>query len=604
MSSLPGEVYLIGCAALPASMGQPSAATMGGKGWNLLRMAAMSLPVPPAFVLGTYFCTDPMARQRAVDPTLWSAALHALESATGLALGDTRRPLLVSVRSGAPVSMPGMMETILNVGLCETTLGGFLRQTGNPRMVWDAYRRLVAIYGEVVAGIPAHLFEDAMTDLVGARDEHDLDFAELRDISHRFLDLYSNAAGREFPQDPSRQLAGAIEAVFSSWQSPKAREYRGLNRISDAIGTAVTVQRMVFGNGGGQSGAGVGFTRDPATGAPALWVDFLFNAQGEDVVSGRRNAHGSEELAEVLPSVWQALVTSAHQLEHTLQDMQDFEFTVQDGTLFMLQTRAGKRTPQAAARIALDLLDQGMISADVAFERTAGLNRESLARSRVVASDGVALVPLARAATACSGVATGEIALDEARSLARHTAGATVVLVRRDAETSDIAALESATGLLTQHGARTSHAAVVARQLGKVCLVGCAELQIDDSARTIKIGETVLREGDLLTLDGNGGVVYAGSIHTEIEYPVELLTRLESLRERCRAEKRQSHETVMSHAPVLNVDPMPAPGAIANAPPNVTPAVPRDAPELTASAARGPLTGMVRRVRSNAGAGQ
>jgi pyruvate,orthophosphate dikinase len=596
MSPLPPEVYLIGCAAPTGSEGQPSAATMGGKGWNLLRMAGMSLPVPPAFVLGAYYCTDPAARQRATDPTLWSSALHALESATGLGFGDIRRPLLVSVRSGAPVSMPGMMETILNVGLCETTVGGFLRQTGNPRMVWDAYRRLVATYGEVVAGIPAHLFEEAMTSLVGARDEHDLDFAELREVSRRFLNVYTRAAGREFPQDPGLQLAGSIAAVFSSWQSSKARAYRSLNRISDAIGTAVTVQRMVFGNGGGRSGAGVGFTRDPATGAPALWVDFLFNAQGEDVVSGRRNAHGSDELAAILPSVWQALVTSAQQLEHTLQDMQDFEFTVQDGTLFMLQTRVGKRTRQAAARIALDMLDQGLISAEVACERTAGLDRESLARSRVVTLGGVALVPLARAATACSGVATGEIALDEARAVARHTAGASVVLVRRDAQTSDIAALESATGLLTQHGARTSHAAVVARQLGKVCLVGCAELQIDSSARTIKIAETVLREGDLLTLDGNEGAVYAGAIHTEIEYPVALLTRLESLRQRCRAEKVPSTERAMSHAVVPYTDPVPALSAIANTAHNIFLAVPRASPDLTAAAARGPLTGTVRDV--------
>jgi pyruvate, orthophosphate dikinase len=277
---------------------------MGSKGWNLLRMAQMSLPVPPAFVIGTHYCIDPAAHHLATDPALWLSALQELEFATGLVLGDRRRPLLVSVRSGAPVSMPGMMETILNVGLCEATVGGLLRQTGNPRMVWDAYRRLVATYGEVVAGISGRLFEDAMSDFVGSRDERELDFAELRDVTRRLLDVYALAAGRQFPQDPAAQLAGSIEAVFSSWRSPKACRYRTLNRINDAIGTAATVQRMVFGNAGGHSGAGVGFTRDPATGEPALWVDFLFNAQGEDVVSGRRNAHGHDELAEVLPFVW------------------------------------------------------------------------------------------------------------------------------------------------------------------------------------------------------------------------------------------------------------------------------------------------------------
>jgi pyruvate,orthophosphate dikinase len=289
---------------------------------------------------------------------------------------------------------------------------------------------------------------------------------------------------------------------------------------------------MVFGNAGGQSGAGVGFTRDPASGEPALWVDFLFNSQGEDVVSGRRSAHGHNELAAVLPAVWQELVVAARQLESTFADMQDFEFTVQDGRLFMLQSRVGKRTPYAAARIALDLLDEGLISIDLACERTAGLNREALASSRIVATGGEGLVSLARAATASSGVAVGEIALDETRAIARHSAGVPVVLVRRDAETSDIAALELATGLLTQRGARTSHAAVVARQLGKVCLVGCTELQIDEATRTIKIGNTTLHEGDMLTLDGNEGALYALAVETEIEYPVELLARLESLRER------------------------------------------------------------------------
>src|ERR1017187_10014833 len=483
LASLPAEVYLIGCGGETTNDSQPSAQTMGFKAWNLLRMARMSLPVPQAFVLGTHYCADAGARELASSPNLWKTGLHALERATGLSFGDARRPLLLSVRSGAPVSMPGMMETLLNVGLCDATVGGLLRQTGNPRLIWDAYRRLVATYAEVVAGLPV-------------------------------------------------QLAGAIKAVFASWHSEKAREYRRLNRIPDAIGTAVTVQRMVFGNAGGQSGAGVGFTRDPTTGEPALWVDFLFNAQGEDVVSGRRSAHGHDELAAVLPAVWQALRDAARQLEHAIGDMQDFEFTVQDGRLFMLQTRDGKRTPRAAARIALDMLDEGLVTPEVACERTAGLDREALARPRIVAINGAALVPLARAVTASSGVAIGEIALDEARTVARHGAGVPIVLVRRDAETSDISALESATGLLTQRGARTSHAAVVARQLGKVCLVGCADLQIDETSRTVSLGRTTLHEGDLLTLDGNGGALYAGAVQTEIESPMALLSRLESLRQR------------------------------------------------------------------------
>jgi pyruvate,orthophosphate dikinase len=528
--ALAGEVFLIGCGTAASGAGEPSPQSMGFKAWNLLRMAQLALPVPPAFVLGTHYCIDAEARALAVRPALWQPALQQLEYATGLKFGDPRSPLLVSVRSGAPVSMPGMMETLLDIGLCDATVGGLLRQTGNPRLVWDAYRRLVATHAEVVAGQPVTLFDAAMADLYGARDERDLDFAELRELTHRFLAVYAQSVGKPFPQDPQVQLAGAIEAVLASWQSEKARAYRRLNHISESIGTAVTVQQMVFGNAGGQSGAGVGFTRDPATGEPALWVDFLFNAQGEDVVSGRRSAHGHDELAAVLPDVWQALVDAAHQLEQAMSDMQDFEFTVQDGRLFMLQTRVGKRTPQAAARIALDLLDEHVITASVARQRTAGLDRKSLAQTRIVAASGAPLLPLAQAATASSGVAIGEIALDQARALARHSAGAAVVLVRRDAETSDIAALESAVGLLTQRGARTSHAAVVARQLGKVCLIGCADLKIDEAARTITIGSTTFHEGDVLTLDGNGGGIYAGAAQTELHYPDDLLGRLAALR--------------------------------------------------------------------------
>ncbi|MBV5296904.1 MAG: pyruvate, phosphate dikinase [Rhodoferax sp.] len=522
---LPPEVYLIGCSGA-IGPGQPSPQSMGFKAWNLLRMQETALPVPPAFVLGTHYCIDPAARRLATMPALWHGALLALEKATGLSLGNARRPLLLSVRSGAPVSMPGMMETILNIGLCDITVSGLLRQTGNPRLVWDAYRRLVATYGEVVAGLPGSCFTAASTALFGARDERELDFAEMRLLTRRFLEVYAQAANQPFPQTPEEQLGGAIEAVFASWQSAKAREYRRLNQIDDTLGTAVTVQRMVFGNAGGQSGAGVGFTRDPTFGEPALWVDFLFNSQGEDVVSGRRDAHGHDELSEVLPLVWQSLQAAASQLEHAFGDMQDFEFTVQDGHLYMLQTRAGKRTPYACARIALDLLDAGLIDAKVARTRTAGLDRAALAQPRIVAPDGVAL---AHAATASSGVATGEIALDETRAVARHSAGVPVVLVRRDAETSDITALEAASGLLTEHGARTSHAAVVARQLGKVCLAGCASLQIDETAGCIRIGDRTLQVGDLLTLDGNDGAIYAGAVQTEVEYPEALLARLELL---------------------------------------------------------------------------
>lgn len=520
--SLPEAVYLIGCGTT-AGAADASARTMGFKAWNLLRMAQLGLPVPPAFVLGTDWCARPAAAP-------WQPGLDALERATGRRLGDVRRPLLVAVRSGAPVSMPGMMETLLDIGLCDATVPGLLRATGNPRLVWDAYRRLVATYGEVVAGLPAQRFEQEAANLFGARDERELDFAELRTLTRAFLAAYAEGAGRPFPQNPAEQLAGAVAAVFSSWQSRKACEYRRMNAIDGAIGTAVTVQAMVFGNGGGRSGAGVGFTRDPGTGEPAPWVDFLFNAQGEDVVSGRRNAHGHDELAGVLPEVWAQLQQGTQALERQLGDMQDFEFTVEDGRLYFLQTRSGKRTPLAAARIALDLLEEGVIDHETALERTRGLDRDVLVQRRVVAGDGRAAVPLAQAASASPGVVVGEIALDGERAAARRSAGASVVLVRRDAETADIAALESAGGLLTQRGARTSHAAVVARQLGKVCLVGCAALRIDEDARCISFEGTTLREGDPLTLDGNQGAVHAGAVNVVTEHPQALLDRLAALR--------------------------------------------------------------------------
>jgi pyruvate, orthophosphate dikinase len=529
----PDSLYLIGCIALAGiapGETRPSAETMGFKAFNLLRMAGLGLPVPPAFAIGTIYCRDWESTSKASQPALWLPGLQALERTTRLRFGDAKLPLLLSVRSGAPVSMPGMMETLLNIGLCDATLAGFLRQTGNPRLVWDTYRRLVASYGEVVAGVPASIFDTESAALIGTRDERELDFAELRALTRRYLDAYADAAGTPFPQDPQAQLVGAIGAVFASWQSPKACEYRRQRSIPDAIGTAVTVQAMVYGNAGGRSGSGVGFTRDPVSGQPTLWIDFLFNAQGEDVVSGRRSAYGHDELAAVLPAIWQALGEAATKLEREFGDMQDFEFTVQDSRLYLLQTRNGKCSVQALARIALDLFDAGVISVEVARERTAALKPDELVATRTVASDGKPLTPLAHAASASSGVAIGEIAFGEEAAQARHAAGASVILVRRDAETGDIAALELAAGLLTQRGARTSHAAVVARQLGKVCLVGCAAMQLDETGRTLQIGETTLREGDLLTLDGNDGAVYAGAMHTGVEPLVDLQVRLKLLR--------------------------------------------------------------------------
>ncbi|MGZ5819617.1 MAG: PEP/pyruvate-binding domain-containing protein, partial [Burkholderiaceae bacterium] len=429
------QVFLIGCGSATARKTariEPSPQKMGFKAYNLLRMTDLGLTVPPAFVLGTGYCAlyQNVASAQSIDlRPEWRPALQQLETTTQLGFGNCRKPLLLSVRSGAPVSMPGMMETLLNVGLTDQTLPGVVAMTGNPRLAWDAYRRLVATFGEVVAGIPAGLFEDELARMTSGHDEHELDFAELRELTKRFLSIYRTAAGKPFPQDPYEQLQHAIDAVFCSWQSPRACEYRRANRLDDNLGTAVTVQAMVFGNAGGMSGAGVGFSRDPVTGEPALWVDFLFNAQGEDVVSGRRSAQGHDALATALPAVWDELVDSADSLERAFGDMQDFEFTVQEGRLYMLQARSGKRSPRAAARIALDLLDENIIDRDEARLRTAILTDDALMQPCVVAENGLAQQPAASASSASGGVASGEIALDDTRARTRHADGIPVILV-------------------------------------------------------------------------------------------------------------------------------------------------------------------------------
>ena len=544
----PKHFYLIGSSQTPPHY-KPSLEKMGSKAHNLLRMAAIGLPVPPALVIGTHFTRAP---QDCMLP-LFSVGLPALEAATDMVFGDSRQPLIVSVRSGAPVSMPGMMETLLNVGLSEATLPGLLRQTGNPRLVWDAYRRLIATYGEVVAGLPGALFEDEINRTAQGQDERLLDFSELRDLSQRFLALYRQHAGEPFPQDVHAQLGGAVKAVFASWQLPKARTYREMHEIDDAIGTAVTIQRMVFGNSGCHSGAGVGFTRDPTSGQNHIWVDFLANAQGEDVVAGQRNAHGHEVLAQTAPDAWGELQTTALRLEQEFKDMQDFEFTVQDGALYMLQTRSGKRTPLAAARVALDLLDEGLIDAEQAQERTHALQDDQLSTQRLMPQNADKpgtgpVAPVAQAMSACNGVVSGEIALDAQRALERVAVGAAVILVRQDAQTSDIGALDAAVGLLTQRGARTSHAAVVARQMNKVCLVACGGLHIDEAHRGVRLGEREFAEGDVITLDGNDGLVYAGTVATVSVPDDDLVARLHVLRQTRSAPEQPAHKAPKHHA--------------------------------------------------------
>ena len=507
------EMYPILEGAKPA----PGGAEVGNKAWNLMRMAEARLPVPAAFVLSTTWCgrTDATA---ALNAAL-ADGVGLLEAATGLMFGGARRPLLLSVRSGAAVSMPGMMETVLDVGLNPATVGALIRLTGNPRLAWDSYRRLVQGYAEVVTGLPTAPFEALVASklaMAEAESERELDHRELRALTAEMLACYLDLVGSPFPTDPMIQLLAATEAVFRSWKAPKAVSYRRLNHIDDAAGTAVTVQTMVYGNAGGASGAGVGFTRDPATGARGLYFDFQFDGQGEDVVAGRQKLEDHERLRRVLPAVWARLEEICRVLEALFGDAQDFEFTVQSGVLFLLQARRAKRTDWAALVIAVDMVHEGLLTPATALEQLHNIDL-----GRVVRTTFVQPVPptLAMAQVASLGVACGALALDTA-AVERLVAGRTpAILVRQDTVTSDIEGMARAAGILTGSGGRTSHAAVVARQLGKVCLVGCPGPEIDLKQRQCRIGTTLLDEGDLLALDGNTGAVHSGQLNVTTERP-------------------------------------------------------------------------------------
>ena len=506
------------CFILPdAPLPPGGAAAVGNKAWNLMRLAHAGLPVPPGFVLPTTWC-----RKRPDAATLrhaLAAGIARLEAATGLEFRSPRRPLLVSVRSGAAVSMPGMLETVLDVGCNAHTVEGLMRLTGNPRLAWDCYRRLVQGYAEVVAGLPAEKFETLLQEAVtqeNLESERDLDHRALQRLTLALLARYEALAGTAFPADPAEQLMHAAEAVFRSWEAPKAVAYRRMNGLDELAGTAVTVQTMVFGNAGGASGAGVGFTRDPATGENALYFDFCFNGQGEDVVAGRRSFADSDRLRRLLPEAWRGLEAARGQLEALFRDAQDFEFTVQDSKLFLLQTRRAQRTPLAALRIAVDMVTEGLIKPEEALSRLDGIDLTAIGHTRFAPP----LPPsLATAVVAGAGVAAGPIALDGAAAARLADAGTPAVLVRPETLTEDIAGLTRAAGLLTASGSRTAHAAVVARQLGKVCLVGCPGLEIDLARRQCRIGGVTLAEGDLLSLDGNTGALYPGALPVLTERP-------------------------------------------------------------------------------------
>jgi len=489
---------------------------LGGKGIGLAEMTQLGVPVPAGFTVTTDACRAYMANGKSVPDGLEaeiSEHLEALEQRTGKRFGDPQDPLLVSVRSGAAVSMPGMMDTILNLGLNDEAVEGLARTTGNPRFAYDSYRRLIQMYGEVVDGVDAERFENALTELKkerGAQQDVDLTADDLKELAGTFKRMYEEDTGSSFPQDAQEQLRRAVLAVFDSWETPRAQVYRRAHRIPEDIGTAVNVVQMVFGNKGGQSGTGVAFTRDPSTGEQGLYGEFLADAQGEDVVAGIRTPQPIEEMQKQIPAAFDQLLATMHRLEEHYRDMQDIEFTVEDGKLYLLQTRSAKRTAAAALKAAAQMVDEGLITREEAVARIDPGQLDQLLHPMI---DPTADVEVAtRGLNASPGAACGAIVLDADTAEKRGLAGESVILVRWETTPDDIHGLIQAQGIVTAHGGMTSHAAVVARGMGKPCVAGCEGLSIDLDARKITIGGHELSEGDTITIDGGDGAVIIGEV--------------------------------------------------------------------------------------------
>jgi len=512
---------------------------LGGKGANLAEMCNLGLPVPPGFTITTEVCTWFDHHGGEYPPALEdevAQAVQYVERSMQKRFGDPANPLLLSVRSGARVSMPGMMDTVLNLGLNDETVEGLARRSENERFAWDAYRRFLHMYGDVVMGVRAD-GDDDHDPFSGALDalkrkrrvtaDTELTADDLRELVASFKQIIARGAGRAFPDDPMEQLWGAIGAVFRSWNTERAVAYRAINNISGDWGTAVNVMAMVFGNMGADSGTGVAFTRDPATGEKRFYGEFLMNAQGEDVVAGMRTPQPIAALAELRPAIYRQLDRIQKQLEQHYRDMQDLEFTIEEGRLFMLQCRSGKRTGFAAARIAVDMVREKLISQEEALLR---VDPEALNQFLQPIFDPADLSAarrrgdvLTKGLNAGPGAASGRIVFSAAAAIARAALGERVILVRVETSPEDIKGMQAAQGILTARGGMTSHAALVARQMGRVCVAGAGELDIDYKQRTLKAGGHELREGDWISLDGSSGVVYAGELSTR---PSEVIAAL------------------------------------------------------------------------------
>ncbi|QLQ11432.1 MAG: pyruvate, phosphate dikinase [Nocardioidaceae bacterium] len=487
---------------------------LGGKGANLAEMTNLGLPVPPGFTITTEACRAFLATGNMPDGLAEEITRHlaTLEQTMGKRLGDPVDPLLVSVRSGAAHSMPGMMETVLNVGLNDKSVLGLAEQAGNERFAWDSYRRLVAMFGRTVLGVDG--FEDALDELKGQRADTDLSAEELRGLVDTFKQIIGSATGREFPQDPREQLDLAVRAVFESWNTERAILYRRQERIPGDMGTAVNIGTMVFGNLGAGSGTGVAFTRDPASGAQGVYGDYLENAQGEDVVAGIRNTVPLAELEQLDKTSYDELMSIMSTLEEHYRDLCDIEFTIERGKLWMLQTRVGKRTAAAAFRIATQLVDQGMIDLDEAVRRVRGDQLVQLMFPRFSTSAPRQL--LTKGMNASPGAAVGVAVFSSEEAVARAAEGQDVILVRRETNPEDLHGMVAARGILTSRGGKTSHAAVVARGMGRTCVCGADELDVDVRRGLFRAakGETVY-EGDVISIDGTTGEVFLGAVEVE-----------------------------------------------------------------------------------------
>ena len=489
---------------------------LGGKGANLAEMTNIGLPVPPGFIITTEACRyylEQGSTPAGLDEEI-ASHLDQLESAIGRKLGDPADPLLVSVRSGAKFSMPGMMDTVLNIGLSDESVQGLAKQAGNERFAWDAYRRLLQMFGKTVLDVDGEHFEhaiEAAKQAKGVSNDLGLDAADLQHLVEAFKGLIKAHADREFPQDPKEQLDLAIKAVFHSWNSPRAILYRRQERIPTDLGTAVNVVAMVFGNLGLDSGTGVAFTRDPGTGAIGVYGDYLQNAQGEDVVAGIRNTVPLQDLENIDKASYDQLMQIMRTLEHHYRDLCDIEFTIERGKLWMLQTRVGKRTAAAAFRIAMQLVDEGLIDADEAVRRVSGEELVRLMFPRFDTSGKV--TKIATGISASPGAAVGKVVFDSARAVELAAAGEKVILVRRETNPDDLHGMIAAQGILTSRGGKTSHAAVVARGMGKTCVCGAEQLEVDTKAKKFTApGGVTVSEGDVISIDGTSGVVYLGEI--------------------------------------------------------------------------------------------